>query len=99
MRSRTQFAVLLAAAVCLFGGFWAFVAQGYIEDAGSEPLTSWPVGVGFFLIAGFLIFQWVRLTGRPKSARELALIAIALVSLLALAALGSLDAGGNSFEF
>ena|SRR5687767_10554110 len=98
MRLRTV-ALLTAISICLFLGFWAFVYQGYTEDAGSEPVQSWPYGAALFLAAGCAGMAMIR-TRRPAfSTTQLLGIAALLLALLGVAALGALDAGGNSFEF
>jgi ABC-type transporter Mla subunit MlaD len=89
----------LAVALCLFVGFWSFAYQGYTEDYGSTPVQSWPYGAALFGFAGVLIMLMVRRARPDLSAARLGLIGVILVLLLFLAALGSLDAGGNSFEF
>jgi len=80
-------------------GFWAFVYQGYTEDSGSDPLQSWPVGGGLFLAAGVSAFLMIRARWPDLTPVQLLGIAVLLVAALVLAALGSLDAGGHSFEF
>ena len=98
MSARTMLPVV-AIAVCLFFGFWALVYQGYREDAGSEPVETWPYGVGLFLAAGAIAFVLIR-SRRPDLTRAGLLgVAAGLLAALALAALLSLDAGGHSFEF
>jgi hypothetical protein len=88
-----------AIALCLFFGFWAFVYQGYTEDAGSRPIQSWPYGAGLYGAAGVLIFLMIRRARPDLSGSSLGLIGVVLAVLLVFAALGSLDAGGHSFEF
>jgi hypothetical protein len=85
--------------VFVFLGFWAFVYQGYTEDAGSEPLTTWPYGAAFYSAAAGLVFTMVRRRWPQLSAGELLLIALSLVLVGVMAALLSLDAGGHSFEY
>lgn len=88
-----------AIAICLFLGFWAFVYQGYTEDAGTRPIQSWPVGAVLYAVAGVLTVRLIR-RGRPDwSDRSRAVACVAVLALLVLAALGALDAGGHSFEF
>jgi hypothetical protein len=87
------------AAACLFFGFWAFVYHGYEEDAGTGRVYSWPYGAALFAAALLLITLAIRWKHPGLHAGRLAQIVLALVALLVLAALGSLDAGGNSFEF
>lgn len=89
----------VAVALCLFFGFWAFVYEGYMEDAGSQPVRSWPYGAVLYGLAGLLILTIIRRARSDLSTGALILIGLGLVALLALAALGSLDAGGDSFEF
>jgi peptidoglycan/LPS O-acetylase OafA/YrhL len=86
-------------ALCLFFGFWAFVYEGYTEDAGSQPVRSWPYGAVLYGLAGLLILTIIRRERSDLSTGALAVIGLGLVAFLALAALGSLDAGGHSFEF
>jgi peptidoglycan/LPS O-acetylase OafA/YrhL len=90
---------LVAIAVCLFLGFWAFVYQGYTEDAGSEPTQSWPYGVALFLAAGAVAFVQTRSRRPDLTGVRLLGVAVVLLVALAVAALLSLDAGGHSFEF
>jgi hypothetical protein len=85
--------------VCLFFGFWSFVYEGYTEDAGSEPVSSWPYGAVLYGLAGLLVLTIIRRERRDLSPGALTVIGVVLTGLLALAALGSLDAGGHSFEF
>ena len=89
----------IAVAACLFVGFWAFSYQGYREDFGSQPIQSWPYGAGLFAGAGVLIVLMIRRSRPNLTTARLGLIVVALALLVLLAALGSLDAGGNSFEF
>jgi peptidoglycan/LPS O-acetylase OafA/YrhL len=89
----------LAIALCLFLGFWAFVYEGYTEDSGSPPIQSWPYGGGLFAAAGVLIILMIGRARPDLSGTRLGLIGVLLALLLIFAALGSLDAGGNSFEF
>ena len=49
--------------------------------------------------AGVLIVLMIRRSRPNLTTARLGLIVVALALLLLLAALGSLDAGGNSFEF
>ena len=98
-RSRANWAVFAATGICLFLGFWAFVYQGFTEDAGLRPIQSWPFGAALYAIAGALIVTLIR-RARPELDRHsLVLISCAVFVLLVFAALGSLDAGGHSFEF
>jgi hypothetical protein len=83
----------------VFLGFWAFVYQGYTEDAGSEPVNSWPYGAAFYTAAAVLIFTMIRRRWPQLSGGQLILLAFGLVLVGTLAALLSLDAGGHSFEF
>jgi hypothetical protein len=85
--------------VCLFLGFWAFAYQGYTEDAGSQPANSWPYGAAFYAASAALVFTIIRRRWPRLSAGELILIAVGLILAHGMAALLSLDAGGNSFEF
>ena len=89
----------IAAALCLFLGFWCFAYQGYTEDHGSTPIQSWPFGAALFVFAGALIMLMARRARPDLSTARLGLIGVLLVLLLFFAALGSLDAGGHSFEF
>jgi hypothetical protein len=86
-------------ALCLFFGFWAFVYEGYTEDAGSDPVGSWPYGAVLYGLAGLLILTIIRRERSDLSIGALTLIGLGLTALLGLAALLSLDAGGHSFEF
>ena len=98
MRIRSV-ACLAAIGICLFLGFWAFAYHGYTEDAGSEPVQSWPYGAGLFLAAGLAAATMIRARWPALSGLQLLGIAFLLLALLGVAALGALDAGGNSFEF
>jgi hypothetical protein len=83
----------LAAALCLFFGFWAFVYQGYREDFGSEPFQTWPYGTGLFAAAGILILLIIQ-RARPDLTRSQRVLVVGVVTLLLLlGALGSLSAG------
>ena len=85
-------------ALCLFFGFWSFAYEGYTEDAGSQPVRSWPYGAVLYGVAGLLILAIIR-REQGLSRGALALIGLGLTAFLMLAALLSLDAGGHSFEF
>jgi hypothetical protein len=86
-------------ALSLFLGFWAFVYQGYQEHAGSRPLHTWPYGAVLYGLAVVLIVGLVRRTRPNLSWGDLVVLAVLLTLVAILAALGSLDAGGHSFEF
>lgn len=98
MRAMTWISAI-AVALFLFVGFWAFAYQGYQEDAGSKPLTTWPYGVAFYAAAAVIIFVMVRRRQPDLSVGGLVLVALAILLVGVLAALLSLDAGGQSFEF
>lgn len=85
--------LVIAAGVCLFIGFWGFVYQGYVEDAGFDPVQSWPIGVAGYLLGGVLILLAVRRARPEVSSSRMVLIALGLTVLLAAAAIGTLDAG------
>ena len=89
----------VALAVCLFFGFWAFAYQGYQEDAGSKPLETWPYGAAFYTAAVVIILAIIRRKRPTLSGRAFIFTALAVALMGLLAALLSLDAGGNSFEF
>ena len=89
----------LAIALCLFFGFWGLAYQGYTEDSGSPPIQAWPFGDGLFAAAGVLIILMIRRARPDLSGTRLGMIGVLLAVLLIFAALGSLDAGGHSFEF
>ena len=89
----------LAVALCLWFGFWAFAYQGYTEDSGSSPVQSWPYGAGLYAAAGVLIIIMIRRARPNLSGTSLWRTGGVLALVLVLAALGSLDAGGHSFEF
>jgi peptidoglycan/LPS O-acetylase OafA/YrhL len=91
--------LLLGVVLCLFVGFWAFVYQGYTEGSGSSPVQSWPYGVALFAAAGGFIVVIVRRARPDLNAASLLLVVALVITLLVLAALGSLDAGGHDFEF
>jgi cytochrome bd-type quinol oxidase subunit 2 len=90
---------LVATGVCLFFGFWAFVYEGYTEDAGSKPVNSWPYGAALYAIAVVLVLGVIRRTRPEMSPAQVAIVALGLAVIAVFAALGSLDAGGHSFEF
>ena len=98
MTAKTWLSVI-GIALCLFFGFWAFVYQGYREDSGSAPLTTWPYGVALYAAAAVIILALVRRKWSDLSGGGLLIIALAVVFVGVLAALLSLDAGGHSFEF
>jgi hypothetical protein len=87
--------VVLAIAVCLFIGFCGWVYQGYIEDSGSEPMQSWPFGVGGYLAGGVLTLVAIRRARPTVTDRQLGLVAVALAAGLIAAAVGALDAGNG----
>lgn len=93
------FASIAAFCLCLFVGFWAFAYQGYTEDAGSEPVDSWPYGAALYLVAGAIALVMIRRRWPELSGFRLLGVSVAVVTVLVIAAMGSLDAGGNSFEF
>jgi hypothetical protein len=86
---------VVATGVCLIVGFWGWVYQGYIEDAGSEPMQSWPIGVGGYLLAGVLALVAIRRWRPGVTNGQLVLVAICLTAALVAAAIGSLDAGNG----
>lgn len=90
---------IVALAVCLFFGFWAFAYQGYQEDARSKPLETWPYGAAFYTAAVIIILGMIRRKRPALSSNAFILTALAVALMGLLAALLSLDAGGNSFEF
>ena len=98
MAGRGSGAALLIV-ICLFLGFWAFVYQGYTEDADSPPIQSWPVGAGCFAVAGTATFLLIRTRWRALSSLQLLGVVVLIAAVLLVAALGSMDAGGSSFEF
>ena len=74
--------LVIAAGISLFVGFWGFVYQGYIEDAGFEPTRSWPIGVGGYLLAGVLALLAIR-RGRPRTThRQMVFVAIGVTAFL-----------------
>jgi peptidoglycan/LPS O-acetylase OafA/YrhL len=84
---------VIAAGVCLFVGFWGFVYQDYVEDAGSEPVESWPLGVGGHFLGGVMILLAIR-RARPKmSSSWMLVVALGVTVLLVAAAIGAIDAG------
>jgi DMSO/TMAO reductase YedYZ heme-binding membrane subunit len=94
-RTRRIWPLGVAIAACLFVGFWGWVYQGYIEDAGMDPVQSWPVGAGGFG-AAFLLALRVLCRLRPgMPRRRIVLVAIALAVALVAAAAGSIDAGNG----
>jgi uncharacterized membrane protein len=87
--------LVIAAGISLFVGFWGFVYQGYIEDAGFEPTQSWPIGVGGNLLAGVLALLAIR-RARPRTTRrQMVFVAIGVTAFLVVAAIGALDGGGG----
>lgn len=60
-------------------GYFAFVYQGYREDAGSPPAQTWPLGVVSLPLAA--IMAWTALRKRPPGELHLALIILAFVAL------------------
>lgn len=96
---RVSWLLLSAVGICLFLGFWAFVYQGYTEDAGSRPVQSWPYGAALFAVAGALIMLVIRRARPDLNRGSFILVSGGVIALLVLGALGSLDAGGHSFEF
>jgi peptidoglycan/LPS O-acetylase OafA/YrhL len=85
--------LVIAAGVCLFVGFWGFVYQGYTEDAGFEPVQSWPIGVGGYLLGGVLIL-WAIRRARPRiSDRGMALVTIGVTAFLIAMAIVALAGG------
>jgi uncharacterized membrane protein len=85
--------LVIAAGICLFVGFWGFVYQGYIEDAGFEPTQSWPIGVGGYLLAGLLALLAIRRAWPRISDRQMVLVAICVTAFLVAAAIGALEGG------
>ena len=85
--------------LCLFFGFWAFAYEGYTEDAGSQPVRSWPYGAVLYGAAGILSLTIIRREQRDLSVGAITLIGLGLLAFLVLASLLSLDAGGHAFEF
>jgi hypothetical protein len=87
--------LVIAAGVCLFVGFWGFVYQGYTEDAGFEPVHSWPIGVGGYLLGGVLMLLAIRRAWPRISSSQMLLFALGVTALLVAAAIGALDAGNG----
>jgi len=86
----------LALGACFFLGFWAFVYEGYREDAGSNPVTTWPLGAVLYAAAVLIALWMVRLRKPDLSGRQLSWLGL-LFALIALsAALLSLEAGQGS---
>src|SRR5687768_10841706 len=85
----------VAVAVALFVGFWAFVYQGYVEDAGMEPVRSWPVGAIAFAFAGGVVIAAVHRARPGLGTARLALVTLLVTALLCAAVVGSLDAGNR----
>lgn len=83
----------MTVASCLFVGFWAFVFQGYVEDAGMRPVQSWPVGVTSFALAGLLTTVAIRRARPGLKAHHVALIVVGVSLALVAAAVGAIDAG------
>jgi peptidoglycan/LPS O-acetylase OafA/YrhL len=90
---RPGWGIAVLVALSLFVGFWAFVYQGYTEDAGLSPVQSWPVGAVAFGIAGSAVLFAIYRARPTLGAVRLALAALLLAALLLAAAVGSLDAG------
>jgi len=59
MTAKTLISVI-AVAICVFFGFWAFAYQGYQEDAGSKGLETWPYGAAFYTAAVIIILALIR---------------------------------------
>jgi hypothetical protein len=84
---------VIAAGVCLFVGFWAFVYQGHVEDAGFEPTQSWPIGVGTYVLAGLLTLIAIRRARPAITATQMMRVTIGVVAFLAVAAIFPLYGG------
>ncbi len=58
----------LVAALAVVFAFNALIWNGYIEDSGGEPLTTWPLALvaGAVGIGGFLATTWYVRRGRRK---------------------------------
>jgi hypothetical protein len=86
----------VALGVCVFFGFWAFVYEGYQEDAGSGTVTSWPWGAVLYG-AAVLIGLWIVRLRRPDlSGRQLSWLGLIFALIALLAAFLSLEAGQGS---
>src|SRR5688572_6643213 len=92
---RRVWPLVIAAGFCLFVGFWGFVYQGYTEDAGSEPVQSWPIGVGGYLLGGVLMLLVIRRAWPRTSSSQMLLFALVETAVLVAAAIGALDAGNG----
>jgi hypothetical protein len=84
---------VIAAGVCLFVGFWGFVYQGYVEDAGSEPVQSWPIGAGGYFLGGAMILLAIRRARQKMSSSRMLAVALSVTVFLVAAAFGTIDAG------
>ena len=92
-KKRSIWPLAVAIAIGLFIGFWGFAYQGYTEDGGVEPTQSWPIGVGGFLVAGVLAVIALRRARPSMTGAQTAIAAVCIGACLAVAAIGSLDAG------
>jgi len=61
-------------------GFFSFVYQGYREDAGSEPVQSWPLGVISWAFA--LAIAWIAFRKRPPSELQFGLVIFSFIALV-----------------
>jgi peptidoglycan/LPS O-acetylase OafA/YrhL len=87
--------VVIVIGVCLFVGFWGWAYQGYVEDVGSEPTQSWPIGVGGFAAAGVLALVATR-RARPEMTKgPMVFVAICLAAVLAAGAVTALTSFGD----
>jgi peptidoglycan/LPS O-acetylase OafA/YrhL len=94
MRTRRRiWPFVIGAGICLFVGFWGFAYQGYAEDAGSEPIQSWPIGVGGYILGGALTLLVIRRAWPRISSSRMLLAGLGVTALLVAAAIGAVDAG------
>ena len=84
---------LIAAVICLFVGFWGFVYQGYVEDAGFEPTQSWPIGVAGYALAGVLVLIAIRRARPGMSGSQMVRAAIGVTTFLVAFAIVALAGG------
>jgi hypothetical protein len=84
---------VVAAGICLFVGFWGFVYQGYVEDAGFEPTQSWPIGVGGYALAGLLALIAIRRARPGMSGSQMVRVTLGVIAFLIVAAIVPLAGG------